>query len=65
MNKTKPCKCEAYKFPHRLDSGKCHDFYNNEDISEDYKAGMLRDFEIAEAKAYNNERFIFENMRIV
>jgi len=23
------CNCEAYKFPHRLDSGKCRELYNN------------------------------------
>ena len=27
--KVKPCDCSAYKFPHRLDSGKCRELYNN------------------------------------
>lgn len=26
--KAKPCRCAAYKFPHRLDSGKCRELYN-------------------------------------
>jgi hypothetical protein len=26
--KIKPCTCEAYPFPHRLDSGKCRELYN-------------------------------------
>ena len=60
MTKAKPCNCDAYKFPHRLDSGKCKELYNHSDISEDYKAGMLRDFERSEAQAYNKELSIFE-----
>ena len=34
MNNIKPkrkqvtCTCEAYTFPHRLDSGKCRELYN-------------------------------------
>ena len=30
-NKPKPCRCHAYSFPHRLDSGKCRELYNNTD----------------------------------
>lgn len=53
------CRCSAYSYPHRIDGGKCHDFYNNDDISDDFKAGMLRDFERNEAQGYNNELSIF------
>ena len=69
MTKAKPCYCAAYidkngkPWPHRIDSGKCRDFYNNSDISADYKAGMLRDFEKNEALSYNKELSIFEQVR--
>lgn len=33
--KPKPCKCSAYNFPHRLDSGKCREQYNNEPVEKD------------------------------
>ena len=62
---TKTCNCKAYGHEHCLDDGLCRTMYNNEDISVDYKAGMLRDFERTEAQGYNNELSIFENMRIV
>ncbi len=26
------CNCEAYKFPHRLDSGKCRELYNETQV---------------------------------
>ncbi len=28
----KPCDCSAYAFPHRLDSGKCREQYNNQTV---------------------------------
>lgn len=31
----KVCKCEAYSFPHRLDSGKCRELYNQKAQEED------------------------------
>jgi hypothetical protein len=27
---SKVCRCQAYSFPHRLDSGKCRELYNQE-----------------------------------
>lgn len=59
MTKAKPCNCSAYKFPHRIDSGACRELYNHADISEDFKAGMARDFERTEARAYNKELSTF------
>lgn len=41
MNTIKPkrkqvtCTCEAYKFPHRLDSGKCRELYNQQATEPD------------------------------
>lgn len=29
-HKQKTCNCAAYAFPHRLDSGKCRELYNEE-----------------------------------
>lgn len=57
------CNCAAYDFPHRLDSGECKTFYNNEFITDSYKAGIARDFERTEAQAYNREMSIFEQVR--
>lgn len=31
------CRCEAYPFPHRLDSGKCRELYN-EKVKEEMRA---------------------------
>ena len=54
------CYCVAEKYPHRLESTlACRQLYNNSDISADYKAGMLLDFERTEARAYNNELSTF------
>lgn len=54
------CYCSAEKYPHRLEStAACRTLYN-EDISDDFKAGMLRDFERNEAQSMNRERSIFE-----
>ena len=58
MTKAKPCNCGAYKDEHNLDDPKCRMLYND-DISDDYKAGMLRDFERTEAQSYNNELSTF------
>lgn len=55
--KTKPCNCDAYDFPHRLDGGDCRKAYNRED---DDVAEIARDFERTEAQAYNRERSIFD-----
>jgi len=30
MGNKQVCRCEAYKFPHRLDSGKCRELYNEQ-----------------------------------
>lgn len=30
----KVCRCAAYKFPHRLDGGKCRELYNEEVLAE-------------------------------
>ncbi len=53
------CNCPARDYPHRLDEPLCRMLYNA-DISEDYKAGLLRDFERSESQAYNKELSIFE-----
>ena len=58
------CRCDAESYPHRLESTlACRELYNHSDISDDFKAGLLRDFERTEAQAMNSERSIFNNMR--
>lgn len=52
----KTCNCPAYKFPHRLDGGKCAELYNSgsDETYEDNKAELLRDFDRTEARAINS-----------
>ena len=51
--KPKPCYCNAYNFPHRLDSKACKELYSAEVLTEDYRAGVMRDFDRVEANAIN------------
>ena len=44
LNKPKPCKCGAYPFPHRLDSGKCRDLYNETDTEEQPVVSYTNDY---------------------
>jgi hypothetical protein len=33
MSKREPCRCEAYKFPHKLNSGHCREgLYEQDDV---------------------------------
>ena len=55
MIKDKPCTCEAYRFPHRLDSGKCRALYNAEYESEQNKYERHVDDEIKSRKENSND----------
>ena len=54
--KVKPCNCPAYSWPHRLDGGACKALYNSDVLTEDYRAGIVRDFDKTEARAINANR---------
>ena len=51
--KKEVCNCEAYSFPHRLDSKACRELYNNNTIEEDYRVQIMKDFDRTEAQAIN------------
>ena len=56
ITKQVTCYCNAYAFPHRLDSKACKELYNSEVLTEDYRAGVMRDFDRVEANAINATR---------
>lgn len=48
--KQKTCNCDAYKFPHRLDGGKCRELYNESDEGREpdsiHSLGLRSEFEL-------------------
>lgn len=52
----KTCRCKAYPFPHRLDGGKCREFYNNNYYEKDtiFNLGLVSLFKLDNSQPLRN-----------
>ena len=55
--KPEPCRCEAYPFPHRIDSKACKELYNNTP-DDDINYTMSRDQRAANDAGVDGRYFL-------
>lgn len=48
------CRCEAYPFPHRIDSKACRELYNSEQDDDDYEKDSVQSLGLSSLFAPDN-----------